>query len=193
MNLRVKRWILVAVCVILFIIPETKGQKIGVKTNLLTWATTSLNIGLEFGTGVHSTINLFGSYNPFEFSSTKKLKHWVFMPEYRYWTCERFNGSFFGVHMLGGKFNVGGIKLPWGIFSNLEKYRYQGWGIGGGLTYGYQWLLGKHWNLEASIGAGYAYLKYDKFPCAECGERLDKGVKHYFGVTKAAISLIYLF
>ncbi len=47
--------------------------------------------------------------------------HWAVQPEWRYWTCRRFMGHFIGVHAHGGKYNGG-----------LKKYRYDGWGVGGG-------------------------------------------------------------
>ena len=90
--------------------------------------------------------------------------------------------------------DVSGNKMFGSVESRpMLDHRYQGWLAGGGLTYGYQWLLGRHWNLEASIGVGYAYLDYDKYLCHKCGRRIGADSRHYFGPTKAAISLIYLF
>lgn len=57
---------------------------------------------------------------------------------------------------------------------------------------GYQWLLGKRWSIEAAIGVGYIRAHYDKYECPECGEWKDSGKKNYLGVTKAAVSLIYI-
>ena len=37
--------------------------------------------------------------------------------------------------------------------------------------------------IEAMIGAGYAYMKYDKLRCAECGEREGSYTRTYFGPT----------
>ncbi len=42
------------------------------------------------------------------------FKHWLVHPEFRYWLCERFNGHFFGVHLLGGEYNISKVKLPFG-------------------------------------------------------------------------------
>lgn len=98
-----------------------------------------------------------------------------------------------GIHLLGGEFDAAGVDLPFGIFPELADYRFQGWMAGGGVSFGYQWLLSRHWNLEASLGVGYLYLEYDKYPCADCGTRLDKGHKNYLGPTKAAVSLVYMF
>lgn len=39
--------------------------------------------------------------------------------------------------------------MPFGILpKTLEGRHYEGWYVGGGLIYGYQWLLNKHLNFE---------------------------------------------
>lgn len=178
------------------------AQDIAVKSNLLYDAMTTPNLGMEAGVGLRSTVNLVYGLNPWTFSDgTKKAKHWVLMPEYRWWFCSRFNGHFVGVHALGGQMNAANVNLPvpGGFFGgdNLQKevqnYRYQASFAGAGVTYGYQWILSRHWNLEAEVGVGYAHIWYDKFACGECGARLDKGGSNYLGVTKLGVSFLYLF
>ena len=83
--------------------------------------------------------------------------------------------------------------MPWGIWPELEDHRFKGHFYGAGISYGYQWILAKHWNLEGNIGVGYARVKYEQFECKTCGEKVSEGHKNYVGPTKAAISLIYLF
>ena len=76
----------------------------------------------------------------------------------------------------------------------LKDSRYQGWFMGAGVSYGYAWILGRHWNLEAEIGAGYSYTRYDRFRCAGCGKKVETDKPHhYVGPTKVAINLVYLF
>lgn len=65
-----------------------------IKTNALYWATTTPNLGFEIGLSDKFTLDLSGNYNPWTFSDSKKLKHWLVQPELRFWTCERFNGHF---------------------------------------------------------------------------------------------------
>lgn len=168
------------------------SQKIGVKTNLLYWATTTPNGAFELSWWDDKSIHIAGGYNGFKFSESKKFKHWMVQPEFRWWTCEAFNGHFFGAHAHYSYFNIGGVKAPFGMFPTLKDHRYQGRLGGAGVTYGYQWMLGKRWNLEAAIGLGYAYIKYDKYECPRCGEWLKSGTKHYFGPTKLAISFVYM-
>lgn len=164
-----------------------QAQEVAAKTNLLYDITTTFNLGLEVGLGPRMTLDISGNYNPWRFHDYR-LKHGLIQPELRYWTCEKFNGHFFGLHGFYGSYNVGGLPFN----SNIRHNRYQGHLYGGGLSYGYQWILNDHWNLEASIGLGYAYIKYKKYPCEDCGEMIKKDHRNYIGPTKAAISLIYI-
>lgn len=93
---------------------------------------------------------------------------------------------------MGGEFNMGGVDLPLDLLPNLKSHRYEGWYAGGGISCGYQWPISRHLNLEASLGVGYDYIKYDEMKCGTCGKKLKSSHKNYFGPTKAAISLIYV-
>ena len=168
--------------VFLFAAITVFGQDVAVKTNVVYWATTTLNLGAEVGIAPKMTIDLIGTYNPFKFRDNKKIMNWMIQPEWRYWACRRFAGHFWGVHAHYGKYNGG-----------LKKYRYDGWLAGAGISYGYQWLISKRWNLEAELGLGYAYLSFDKFIRNKCGKFVDSGHKNYVGSTKLNISFMYFF
>ena len=169
------------------------AQKVAVKTNLLYWATSTPNIGFEFGLGERTTLELSGGYNPWTLnkSENRKFKHFLVAPEFRYWLCEGFQGHFFGIHAGYGEYNISGIGMPFkaGITRNN---RYQGWGVGAGIAYGYSWIIGKRWNLEATVGVGYIYTEYDKYECRTCGRFKGFDSKHYFGPTKLGISFVYM-
>lgn len=171
--------------------PQVRSQEVAVKTNMAYWATTTPNLGLEFALSKKSTIDISGGLNPFEFSDNKRFKHWLIQPEYRWWLCETFNGHFFGAHAHGAQFNVGGWDIPVGRLDAFKDKRYEGYLYGGGLSYGYQWVISNRWNLEATIGAGYARIHYDKYPCKDCGTKLDEGTYNYWGITKVGLSVIY--
>ena len=169
-----------------------KAQNVALKTNLLGWATTSLNAGVEAAIGERQTAQLFATLNPWQFSGQKRVRIWNVEPEYRFWTCRKFGGQFFGIHALGGEYNVKNVDLPFGLLPKTKSGRhYEGWYIGAGLTYGYQWLLSPHWNLEGSVGVGYAYSPYRLY--GRCDRCLEKGHRNYVGPTKAALSLVYAF
>lgn len=191
------------------------SQTASIKTNLLGWATTNVNLGAEFGVARKSTIQVFGSLNPWEFGDEKHFHAWVVEPEYRYWFCEKFNGHFIGVHLLGGQYNAKNMNFPlksliigstiydnedgttvndkgWPDLTGTNAGRHaEGWFAGAGITYGYQWMLSKHWNLEASIGVGYAYSQLTFY--GRCDRIIDKRKLHYVGPTKAAVSIMYMF
>ena len=95
--------------------------------------------------------------------------------------------------LLHGEFNVGNIELPFNIYEGTKDHRYEGWYAGGGITAGYQWMLSRHWNFEASVGLGYVYAQFDKYECGWCGEKVFSGHKNYFGPNNAAISVLYIF
>lgn len=175
----------------LFFSLAMSAQHFAIKNNLVYDATLTPNLGMEVGLGKRVTLDISAGYNPFEFNNGKQFKHWLVQPELRIWTCEKFNGTFFGIHALGGQYNVAGIKLPFGVFKELRDHRYDGYLYGGGISIGHQWILSKRWGLEAEIGAGYARMHYDKYPCGDCGTKLETGNHNYWGVTKAAISFIY--
>lgn len=163
-------------------VQPAKAQHVALKTNGLMWATTTPNLGIEFALGRKYTLDLSGAYNPWTFKDDKKMRFWLVQPELKYWFCEKFEGHFIGVHLHGAQY-YGGFK---------EK-RYDGYLAGGGFTYGYDWILSPHWNLEAAIGVGYARLWYEQSPRIPCRKCHTDKTKNYFGPTKAAISLIYTF
>lgn len=173
-------------------LPGILAQKAAIKNNLLYDATATPNLALEMALSRKTTLELGAGLNWFNFSDNRKLKHLLVQPELRWWTCDVFNGHFFGIHAHGAQFNVGGWDIPVGRLDTFKDNRYEGYLYGGGISYGYQWILSPRWNFEASIGGGYARIHYDKYPCTNCGSKIEEGKYNYWGVTKAALSLIYI-
>lgn len=173
------------------------AQKVGLKTNLIYWGTASINLAVEAKLAPKTTLDLVATGNPFVFGEkdlNRKLWHWTAQPEIRFWHCEAFNRGFVGIHATAGAFDAGGIDIPLGIFPGFKDHRYEGWMAGIGASYGWQWYLSPHWNLEATFGFGYLYIEYDQFQCARCAPKVAEDVvKHYFGPTKVGVSFTYLF
>lgn len=163
------------------------------KSNLILDATTSIALGVEYGWGRRWSIDLSGSYNPWTFADGRKWKHWLVQPELRYWTKACQSGHFVGVHLLGGVYNFNRMYLPFRAFPDTNEYRFEGWGVGVGLTYGYRWNFTERWGMEGQLGFGYIYTDYDRFCPEDCGERASTGTHHYIGPTKIALNLIYRF
>ena len=108
-----------------------RSQVVAVKTNTLYDATTTLNLGVEVACNKHLSLDISGNYNPWTFSDDKSIKHWLVQSELRYWLHERFNGHFFGVHVLYADYKVAGKTLL-----NVMKsdYAYDGNAYGGGIS-----------------------------------------------------------
>ena len=176
---------------------NVKAQDVAIKTNLLYDATATVNVGVEVGVAPKWTIDISGNLNAWNIDEDTKWRHWLAQPEARYWLCDRFSRHFIGLHAIGGQYNIGGVQNNFSMlgtnFKQLSDKRYQGWVAGAGVAYGYAFILGKHWNLELEIGVGYAYFNYDIFSCSGCGRNIGAGDHHYFGPTKAAVNLVYLF
>ncbi len=177
---------------------SASAQDVALKTNALADAFMNPNLGIEIGLAPKWTLDITGEYNGWTLSHGRRWKHWAAQPEARYWFCDRFSGHFLGIHAHGGQYNIGGIDGRVNFLGTdarkLKDTRYQGWFVGGGIAYGYAWILGKHWNLEAEIGIGYSYTRYDRFKCTGCGKKIETDQPHnYIGPTKAAVNLVYLF
>ena len=77
------------------------GQ-VAVKTNVAIDAVAIPNLGVEVGLSKKLTVDLPFYYNPWKYSDNKMLKLVMVQPELRYWLCDKFNGHFFGFHLMGG-------------------------------------------------------------------------------------------
>lgn len=187
---------LIATTASAFIPLRADARQFAVKTNILYDATLTVNLGVEMKLSPRWSVDLSGNYNAWTLRGNR-WKHWLVQPEARYWLCDATAGHFLAAHALGGQFNVGNLSFTRDIFGlnfgNLKNYRYQGWMGGVGLGYGYSWLLGRHWNIEAEIGVGWIYTHYDVYRCAGCGRRAGRNHRNFVTPTKAALNLVYVF
>ena len=173
------------------------AQQVAVKTNLLYWVATTPNIGAEVAVSKHSTIGLTANYNPWTIGADNRIQHWFLRPEYRYWVTEKYTRFYFGVHAIGGRFEVGGFKLPFigdQVLTGLATNYYKGSFVGAGLSIGYQFYVSPHWNIELSAGAGLARLSYHSEPVngPKAASYTDR--KRILPIpTEFGVSFVYLF
>ena len=174
-----------------------RAESVAVGTNMLYWLSATPNAGVEWAASDRFSLALSFGYNAFNFPdrtnsagnpANPKLHHWSVMPEGRLWLRHTFEGSYFGLHLLGGQFNAGGLPFP----RFFRNHRYEGYALGAGLSYGYVWRLGRDWRIGASAGLGWIRLDYDKYNCGSCGTRLGHRVRNLAGVTKAALTIQYV-
>ena len=194
----IKRIFVLLVFVLTGMTQGVKAQDVAVKSNVLADAFLNPNLGIEVGLAPKWTLDITGQFNAWTLSHERHWKHWAVQPEVRYWFCDRFSGHFVGAHIHGGQYNIGGFDGKINFLGTdarkLKDTRYQGWFVGAGIAYGYAWILNKRWNLEAELGLGWIYTRYDSYPCTQCGTKIADGKSHnYVGPTKAAVNLIYTF
>lgn len=178
--------LLLAVCA-----STLSAQHVALKTDALYWATSTPNIGVEARIAPKWTLGFHAGYNPFTFSDNSKLRHLLVQPEARYWLCSTFAGHFVGANLLYSHYNVGNIDLPFGLVSELSDHRFQGDMAGAGLFYGYSWMLGKRWSIEAALGIGGVFTSYRKYLCEKCGTQVGKDKRWHLAPTKLAVSMVY--
>ncbi len=177
--------------------PCAQYNKFAIKTNLLyAGLTLTPNLAFEMKLADKWTLDVSAGYNPWNRDGkpgdNKKLVHWLGQVEGRYFLERAMYGHFFGAHLLGGQYNISNYNLPFNIGSS--DYRYEGWAAGVGLSYGYQWCISERFALEATIGAGYVYTNYDLYTHPRCGYLVAPDLDHhYFGITRAGVSLMYKF
>lgn len=173
--------------------PKAKLPLLKIKTNLLYGGVAlAPNLSVEVGLGRRTSLEAMGSWNAWHRKGTaesnRKLAHIVVKPEFRYWLCERFNGHYFGAHAFFWRYNVGSHDIPL-LFE--KEYRYDGRAVGAGLSYGYYWPWSQRWGMEFNIGAGVAFMKYDRYACDRCQSVERTYTKTYFGPTSAGIKLVF--
>ncbi len=160
------------------------------KTNLLYDATLTINLGLEFRTSAHTSLEIPANFNMWTFENNRKWQNWGVQPEFRWWPDGTFKGHFWGLHGHWASYNVGNLPNP--PFSQyMKEHRLEGWLAGAGVSWGYRYnFRNSRMAIEATVGLGYAYKDYKVFECAQCGKVLDNKTKHYFGPTKLGLNLI---
>ena len=124
------------------------SQEIALKTNALSWATTTINLGAEFKISPRLTAGADIMYKGWSFlSDNRKMGGFLVQPEAKYWFCIPFYKHFMGLHAHYGQYNGG-----------FSKYRYQGDLYGIGLS------LGKVWkSTESAITKAGRMLSFSYF------------------------------
>ena len=170
------------------------------RNNLASDATGTMNLGLEIPLGAHMSLAAgvgFKSWDRFlmwdnDAENYRKWRHLTITPELRYYFTSPLNGHFLGADALYIHYNMGALKLPFGLYPATRDQRIQGDFVGGGLFYGYIWPLSNHWRIEALIGASAGWYNYNAYECPQCGQDLGR----YSGATilpRLGVNIVYSF
>lgn len=106
------------------------------------------------------------------------------MPSGRYWFRESFMDQFIGFSLVGSRFHIGNL---------FDNYRYDGYGFGAGVSFGWTYPMASRWNFEWEVGVAGLWTSYDKSVCKACGYTYGREHKWYLVPHKVAVNLIYLF
>lgn len=180
-----KRILFVAAFCCLF---SVKGfsQFYSARTNIIGLVTGNLNA--EFGMTLNKKISLHVpiQYNPFVYSKSKntKFQNLTVMPGARWWLHESFRDQFIGLSLVGTRYHIGNL---------FDNYRYEGYGIGPGISFGWTYPMAPRWNFEWEVGVAALWTSYDKSVCKSCGYTYGHYYKWYVMPHKIAVNLIYLF
>ena len=171
---------------------QVHSQNVTISNNLLydAWLTPNLRVGVRLAP--HWSLGVTGGYRPWPTNdqTTRKWKHLLVSPEVRYWTDSVNVHHFIGMNLIYSHYNVGDVKFPFGMYKSVRDERRQG-DLGAlGAFYGYSWPLGRHFNIEALIGAAVGITKYSRFQCFHCGPKLGDATK-WFVMPQAAINIVF--
>lgn len=155
------------------------------KTNLLFDAVLMPNLELQWLINNHWSVSVEGNVAWWKPRYNKVYRLAVISPEVRYHIRPRapMHGMYVGVFGGGGLYQ---------LENGGDGYRGEG-GMGG-VSFGYMWPIGKHFSLEAGIGAGYMSTRYKVYENRE-GHKLYMRTKslNYFGPLKLKFSIAWRF
>ncbi len=161
-------------------------HRFALKTNLLYDAALLPNLELEWRMNNQWSLAVEGALA--WWSKDAKHKYYriaMVSPELRRWFNTRgpWHGMYAGLFAGAGKYDLenGGTG-------------YMGNGYMVGLSYGYMWPIGRCLSLEAGVGAGYMYTRYEEYKPFD-GHYLYQRTKtlNYFGPLKLKFSLAWRF
>ncbi|WP_073398830.1 DUF3575 domain-containing protein [Bacteroides luti] len=162
------------------------------KSNLVMWEQINPNIAFEYKLSENVTAEISVGLKIGNNKNNGKSISYLIQPEIRYWLSNSFNGFFIGFHMYYAQFSKNNMVY---LFQRrgTSNYDREGYLYGMGASCGYQFSINKHWRIEATAGAGNIHLAYDKMTWNNSFNNKKSLDYNYFGLTKAAINLVYAF
>ena len=170
--------------------PETESEtgRLAVKTNLLYDLLLLPTLEVEYRFNERWSLNLEGSLAWWRIDGgvNKYYDLWIISPEARYHfkTKAPWHGHHVGLFAGGGAYDL-----------ENGKEGYKGEYFMTGLAYGYIFPVKgcKHLHMEANIGVGYMYTKYEEYlPIDGHYVYQETGRTNYFGPLKAKFSLVWI-
>ena len=170
-------------------LPAPRPLYLAAKTNLLYDAALVPNVGLELSLGKGWSVGGNWMY-----------AHWSNDARHRYWQIyggelevRRYFGSLAAEKPLQGHHVSLYAQAVTYDFETGGKGYLSDFAYGVGLEYGYSLPVAKRLNIDFGIGIGYSGGKYKSYyPDAGCYVYIDTKRRHWFGPTRAEVSLVWL-
>jgi hypothetical protein len=168
----------------------SKSREFAVTSNFLQYLNLgTLNAEASISVSRHWSFITGALYNPFYF---------------------KFNSGEKEVNNRQRTFNIGTRFWPWHVYSGwwiCGKTQYQEYNFGGvynkstregdrfgaGISAGYSYMLGKHFNLEFGAGLWSGLDIYRVYSCPRCGITLKNGRKWFVLPDNITLALSYIF
>ena len=167
------------------------AQKWSLSTNAFDWAMLgTANAEAQVSVSQHISLNAGARYNPWKFRTsnphlTIQNQQTTFYAGVRFWTWYVFSGWWIEAKGQFGSFSRSGIWRP-----ALE----QGTGVGGGLSFGYTFMVSEHINIDIGAGAwGGRKLTRKLYGCPSCMNLRDEGPKNFIDLDTFKFSFMYVF
>ncbi|MCM1354982.1 MAG: DUF3575 domain-containing protein [Staphylococcus sp.] len=159
-------------------------------TNMLFDALAIPNIGVEFYLGKNWSIGANWMYA--WWSCDRRHRYWrTYGGEIntRYW----FGKAAHAKPLTGHHVGLYGHALTYDFELGGKGYMCDRWTWGVGLAYGYSMPVSRHFNIDFTVGFGYAGGEYKKYnPEDGCYVWESTHRLNWFGPTKAEVSLVWL-
>lgn len=168
--------------------------RLALRTNLLYDATLSPNLGVDVRVDSTWTVGLLAGFNAWDIdkAKNKKWRHMLFSLRARRYLNEMVLWKgYLETDLIYSHYNVGNTSIPFGLYSATKDRRLQGDLVALGGKYGYSWILGRDWRIEAEAGVAVGYTWYKEYDCPHCGTFLGDGDR-IFLLPQLGINIVYI-
>lgn len=163
------------------------GFNIGIGTNLVYDALMIPNINLEFPFSARWSAGVNCMYGWKERDARRPVYAYGGELHLRYWLGQN------GRPLSGHHFGAYGQMIRYNIKHSGRGYLSDRWSYGAGIEYGYSLPFGRRLRIDMAVGTGYLtgicreYVRQDECDVWQATKR-----RHWFGPTKAEISVIWV-
>ena len=176
----------------LALIPQkASAQKVAISTNLGDWAyLATANVDVSYAFARRFSVTAAVKYNNWEFNKTNPdiaifNKNQTANVSIRFWPWFVYSGWWISLKAQYSKFSRAGIWRP--AMENATA-------VGGGLGFGYTFMISKHFNIELGAGAwGGRMLDYQLYCCPKCMELREEGPRNFIDFDEARVALQFVF